>query len=41
MTAMPVSDWLSMWSMSLTIVVRKRSKLLTTRFSISSGWSPP
>ena len=41
MTATPVSVWLSMCSMSLTIVVRKRSKLLTMRFSISSGGRPP
>jgi hypothetical protein len=38
---MPVSVWLSMWSMSPTIVLTKRSKLLTIRFSISSGGSPP
>ena len=39
-TPTPASDWLSMCSMSLTVVVIARSKIVTMRFSISSGDSP-
>lgn len=39
-TATPVRLWLSVCLMSLTVVIKKRSKLLTTRFSISSGGRP-
>jgi len=39
-TAMPLSDWLSMCSMSSTVVVRNRSNWLETRFSMSSADLP-
>ncbi len=40
-TPMPVSDWLSTCSTSFVTVVTMRSKLLTMRFSMSSGVRPP
>jgi hypothetical protein len=41
MTEMPGSDWLSTCSMSLTVVVSPRSKLVTMRRSISVAERPP
>ena len=39
-TAMPLSDWLSICSMPLTVETRIRSKLPAMRVSISSGEMP-
>ena len=39
-TPIPLSDWDSMCSMSLTVMVRPRSALVTMRSAISSGAIP-
>ena len=40
MTPMPLTDWLSMCSMPLTVVVIARSEMLMTRVSMSLGEMP-
>src|SRR3954469_2208273 len=40
MTPTPFIDWLSMWSMSFTVVTMNRSNGVTIRVSMSSGDMP-